>query len=242
MDLVFLIDATASMASSIQGAHDKATTLARLVSQDSPDVDFQFGCICYRDPVDIPSDIHEVLGLSSTIDTLVKFLGGISASGGGDGPEDWVGAYDLALHEMNWRDGGKTIIHIADAPAHGLIWGGCGHEEEATKLSPLIEEVAKRRIVVTALDINSGAAMSFKRCKEIYDAVQGPGFDYQVFGAGRYRPWAPPALGTVTQSSAVVTKSFGPSLASFTITSESIGVQMCTQAQWVCQQALNDRY
>jgi hypothetical protein len=39
--------------------------------------------------------------------------------GGGDGAEDWVGGYELALNKMDWRKGIKLIIHIADDGAHG---------------------------------------------------------------------------------------------------------------------------
>jgi hypothetical protein len=233
MDLVFLIDATGSMSSSLKGAHDKATSLAQLLRNDSPDVDFHFGCVCYRDPVDVDSDMHEVLGLSPTIEELVKFLSGIQAVGGGDGPEDWVGAYSLALKEMNWRDGAKTIIHIADAPAHGSIWGGPGHEEEAPKLIPLIQNVAKKRIVVTALGIGREAAPSFEACKRIYDAAQGPGFDYQDLQIS-------PNYEQCIYDEHY--ESDGGSLRECMDESHCIGMQMCMQTQCACLQALDDRY
>jgi hypothetical protein len=233
MDLVFLIDATGSMASSLKAAHDKATSLAQLLRDSSPDVDFHFGCICYRDPIDAPSDIHEVLGLSPIVNDLVRFLAGIRANGGGDSPEDWVGAYRLALREISWRDGAKTIVHIADAPAHGQRWGGPGHEEEASKLVPLIQELAKRRIVLTAIDIHNGAGASFRECKKIYDETQGPGFDYQALDPS-----------AVYQSEAMGLEDFELHAdgAGWASESECIGMQMCMQTQCACQQALDDRY
>jgi hypothetical protein len=140
MDVVFLIDATGSMSSTLKAAHDKAAELAINLRVKNPTVKFQFGSVCYRDPIDSPGDVHQVHQLSEDMDALVAFLAGVCAHGGGDGPEDWVGAYDLVLREIQWRDGAKTIIHIADAPAHGKRY--CGHEnheEESHKLAPLIE-------------------------------------------------------------------------------------------------------
>jgi hypothetical protein len=236
MDLVFLIDATGSMASSLQGAHDKATSLARLLRDESPDVDFSFGCICYRDPVDEATDRHEMLGLSPTVEDLVAFLAKVTAYGGGDTPEDWVGAYDLALHELSWRDGAKTIVHIADAPAHGSEWGGWGHEEEGPKLVPLIQAIAKRRIVITAMDIRGGATASFDACKRIYDAAQGPGFDHQVLQLGDN--WG--ASMSIAFPSCPCAPL--PSPPPQTYEADIIGQQMCVQGQYACQQALQAWY
>jgi hypothetical protein len=92
-----------------------------------------------------------VHALSPDIDCLVAFLATVRATGSGDGPEDWVGAYGVALSEMRWRGGAKTVVHITDAPAHGARYcGHPNHEEEAPKLAPLIERVTRDGILVTA--------------------------------------------------------------------------------------------
>lgn len=42
--------------------------------------------------------------------------------GGGDGPEDWTGAYRVLLNDISFRDNAiRAVIPIADAPAHILI-------------------------------------------------------------------------------------------------------------------------
>jgi hypothetical protein len=174
MDVVFLIDATGSMSATIKAAHDKAAEMAINLRVKNPDVNFMFGSVCYRDPVDSPCDIHEVHQLNADIDTLVSFFSAIRPTGGGDGPEDWVGAYCLVLDAIKWRDGPKTIIHIADAPAHGELY--CcsqNHEEESPKLEPLIQNIAKRGILVSCIDINCGASHSFDVCKGIYEKAGG---------------------------------------------------------------------
>ena len=70
---------------------------------------------------------------------LQKSIGEINAYGGGDEPEDWVGAYKLATEAIAFRNGTRLIIHIADAPAHGNIFCGYdNHNDEETKLPPII--------------------------------------------------------------------------------------------------------
>lgn len=181
-DVLFIIDATGSMGSAIRAAHQRATDIAKNLQNSYKDVDFKFGCICYRDPIDSPSDKHETLDLTSNIDEMTSFLSKISATGGGDGPEDWVGAYNIALCEINWREGAKTIIHISDADAHGKRYCGYrNHEEETAKLEPLIFELASMRAVITGMNMNNGATKSFNECKKIYERAKGPKYVIEDF-------------------------------------------------------------
>jgi hypothetical protein len=177
MDVVFVIDATGSMGPTINAAHNKASEIANTLRGKDPDVDFMFGSVCYRDPIDSHGDVHQIQQLDSDINHLVAFLSGIAPTGGGDSPEDWVGAYRLALDDIKWRDGAKAVVHIADAPAHGQKYCGyANHEDESEKLEPLLRELAKRQILVTCLDINEGASVSFAACKRIYEDAGGPQF------------------------------------------------------------------
>jgi hypothetical protein len=226
MDVVFLIDATGSMAAMIKGAHDKAAELATELRKKSSEIDFRFGCVCYRDPIDVRSDVHQVHGLNSDIQAMVRFLEGVKASGGGDCPEDWVGAYEIALHQIQWRTGGKTIIHMADAPAHGSKFGGPGHEEEGPKLVPLIEETAREQIVISAMDIWAQASKAFAECKVIYDKCQGPGYDIQVF----------------TPKVEAGSPGSGDRFASLARVSAHMGGQMRMQTMQACEQAIQCRY
>ena len=36
----------------------------------------------------------------------------------GDIPEDWLVVYNIALNNMNWRNGNRLIIHNEDAVTH----------------------------------------------------------------------------------------------------------------------------
>ena len=114
-------------------------------------------------------------------------IGTVSANGGGDGPEDWVGAYKIAVNNMNWRKGIRLLIHIADAPAHGNIYGGdCSHQSEAPKLKPYIQQCATNNIKIIGMYIDSYAEPSFRQCQREYDEITNKEKLYRVqsFSAG----------------------------------------------------------
>jgi hypothetical protein len=182
MDVLFVIDATGSMSDALEAAHDRAASIAAELSRAHAGVDFRFGSVCYRDPVDDPRDEHNVQDFTSDIDQLVAFFSGLFAMGGGDEPEDWVGALTLALNNVSWRGGRKSLIWIADAPAHGQRFcGKVNHEDESPKLPPLVAELARRQIFVQGLDLQGGAAPTFAEIKRIYDAAGGPSCDFERF-------------------------------------------------------------
>jgi hypothetical protein len=160
--------------------------MAIKLRMQTPDIHIIFGCVCYRDPVDSPSDKHQVHQLEEDIDQMVSFLATVPAMGGGDGPEDWVGGYGLALDAIQWRNGAKTIIHIADAPAHGARFcGEQNHEDQTPLLVPLIQQVAMKKIVVSCIDLGGGARHSFDECKAIYDAAGGAKWTNEAFTSGQ---------------------------------------------------------
>lgn len=188
MDVLFVIDATGSMSATLKAAHDKATEMAIDLRVAHSDVKFRFGAVCYRDPIDSPNDIHEFMDFDSDIDNLVSFLSRIKADGGGDSPEDWVGALDIALTKLSWQDGAKSIIWIADADAHGNLFCGYeNHQDQEPLIEPLIKEISSMKVLFTGLSLNNGANKTFEQLKTIYQANSGVKFTYESFDVyGQY--------------------------------------------------------
>ena len=177
MDVMFVIDATGSMSSTIKAAHDKASQIAVDLRVQNSDIDFKFGSVCYRDPIDCPNDEHQFQDLTSNIDDLVEFFKGVSATGGGDGPEDIYGALKITLEQTSWRTGAKSIIFIADAPAHGHDYCGTqNHEDQNGLLAPLLKKIANRGISFTGMSINGGCDQCLTKMKEDYEQGDGPDF------------------------------------------------------------------
>ena len=183
MDLVFVMDATGSMGATIQAGRDKIADLAFDLHIHNREADFQYGCVCYRDPVDCASDRHEVFNLNANAEEMSEFLEGVKATGGGDGPEDFVGALNCCFNQISWREGSKrAIIWIADAPAHGQRYcGKVNHQEEEPKLEPLVIRLAKDQYYFVALSLNGGADRSFHEMREIYTANGGKSFAMESF-------------------------------------------------------------
>lgn len=59
---------------------------------------------------------------SRDISAVEKLIASTSASGGGDAPEDVIGALKLALmmFEKSDKDTNKMLFLLGDAPTHGL--------------------------------------------------------------------------------------------------------------------------
>lgn len=105
------------MGSYLEAARDQCINISNQFKSELSQFDFNFGTVFYRDPVDCPGERNHTYSLKSNVESLKSELASERADGGGDGPEDWVGGYDMALDNITWRNGTRLIIHIADAPA-----------------------------------------------------------------------------------------------------------------------------
>ena len=172
-NIVYMIDGIGSMQNWIEAAGDRCLKISEDLKNQFPDLDFRFGGIFYRDPIDKPTDIHEIFDLTNDYEDLKNKFSNVKADGGGDDPEDWVGAYSSALN-LNWRDGTKLIIHIADAAAHTKEFcGEINHEEEAGKLQKILKSVADKNIKIFSFAINQSAKSSFQVCESYYSKYKG---------------------------------------------------------------------
>jgi hypothetical protein len=172
-NIVYMIDGIGSMQNWIEAAGDRCLKISEDLKNQFPDLDFRFGGIFYRDPIDKPTDIHEIFDLTNDYEDLKNKFSNVKADGGGDDSEDWVGAYSSALN-LNWRDGTKLIIHIADAAAHTKEFcGEINHEEEAGKLQKILKSVADKNIKIFSFAINQSAKSSFQVCESYYSKYKG---------------------------------------------------------------------
>ena len=117
--------------------------------------------------------------LTNDLNELKFNLGNIKADGGGDEPEDWVGAYNKIINNLNWKDGTKLIIHIADSPAHTKEFCGYeNHEEEYGKLPKILKICAEKNIKIISFLVKEPAKLSFQMCEKYYNEYNG---FYKIF-------------------------------------------------------------
>ena len=168
-DIVYVVDATSSMMGTIENVKTYCVEIANKLKNKMLLYDFKFGAIFYRDPIDSPIDKNEFYDLNSNIIDFQNFVNTIIAEGGGDLAEDWVGGYNLVLNKINWREGNKLIIHIADAGAHGKDYTDDDkYPDEGPKLDEYIKECLKNKITIVGFKIGKHPTKTFDRCKKLY--------------------------------------------------------------------------
>uniref|UniRef100_A0A6S9E666 VWFA domain-containing protein n=1 Tax=Heterosigma akashiwo TaxID=2829 RepID=A0A6S9E666_HETAK len=120
LDLAFCVDCTASMGPYIASAQQNVRTIIQELSTKAS-VDTRFALIEYRDhPPQDSTFITREHDFTYSLDNIQNSVNGMSAQGGGDGPESVCCAYEKVLR-LNWRESAtKVVVHIADAPPHGI--------------------------------------------------------------------------------------------------------------------------
>jgi Mg-chelatase subunit ChlD len=173
-DILFLVDATGSMSQYIIAAKEETKNISAQLRKLYPEKMFKYGYIFYRDPIDSKSDKHEVIDLTDDVNSFPEKIGKISATGGGDAPEDWAGAYKLANEKISWRNGTKVIMHLTDAGAHGkLFTSNDKYPEEESKLIVELEKCAQKGIKIFGYTITDECQQSFNECSRIYRSKGG---------------------------------------------------------------------
>jgi len=182
-DILFLVDATGSMSQYIIAAKEETKNISAQLRKLYPEKMFKYGYIFYRDPIDSKGDQHEVIDLTDDVNSLSEKIGKISATGGGDEPEDWVGAYKLANEKITWRNGTKVIMHLADAGAHGKLFTSYDkYPEEESKLIAELEKCAQKGIKIFGYTIKEECHQSFNECSKIYRSKGGSFEIVKFFG------------------------------------------------------------
>lgn len=143
-------------------------------------VDFRLGAVLFKDPVHVRTEKHEKIDFKQIndpyLDTsdFIERINNIKVGGGGDGPEDYVGALDLVIKDFNERGNIKLIVFITDSPAHGeRFCARINHQEEEPKLVEIVKRLAEDKFIFVGLSMYAGADISFKEMRDIYIEAGG---------------------------------------------------------------------
>ncbi len=126
LDILFLLDTTGSMTDEIAQLTDNIRTISAQIDALPVQPDVRFALVAYRDQEDVY--VTQVFDFTPDIDAFAATLSQLSASGGGDYPEDLNEALWQAIHQPTWRLGSSVslIFLVADAPPH-LDYGQENH-------------------------------------------------------------------------------------------------------------------
>jgi hypothetical protein len=118
LDLLFLIDATGSMADEINQLKENIRAISSQIDALPSQPDVRFGMVSYRDRGD--EYVARVSDFTPDVEEFDRELALVFADGGGDYPEDLNEALSRAVHEPEWRvdDTVSLIFLVADAPPH----------------------------------------------------------------------------------------------------------------------------
>lgn len=116
LDLVFLIDATGSMADEIQKLKSSLRSIADDAARLPSRPDLCFGLVAYRDTTD--PFVLRSHDFTDDLGAFQKVLNQLQADGGGDYPEAMGEALHETVHRLSWRGEGATrmVVLLADAP------------------------------------------------------------------------------------------------------------------------------
>ncbi|ODN93571.1 hypothetical protein L198_05438 [Cryptococcus wingfieldii CBS 7118] len=129
IDLVFILDCTGSMQKYINSVRDHIIGICDMIRGEEglngPD-DLRVAVVNYRDhPPQDSTYIYKFHPFTSDIPELQTYIKGLTASGGGDGPEAVTSAMAATLTELEWRrEAARMAVLVADAPPHGIGEGG----------------------------------------------------------------------------------------------------------------------
>ena len=118
LDILFLLDATGSMADEIDQIKDSLLSISSRISDLPSQPDLRFGMVAYRDRGD--EFVTRVYDFEADALRFLDTIRGVVADGGGDDPESLNEALHVAVHEPDWRseDAIRLMFLIADAPPH----------------------------------------------------------------------------------------------------------------------------
>ena len=109
VDIAFMIDATGSMGSNIAAVKKNVKNIAARVKNEFKGPTVRVAFVAYRDYKDTKH--FEILDFTENITSFTNFVGKVVASGGGDLPEDVLGALNKTIN-LNWQEANKVFFQI----------------------------------------------------------------------------------------------------------------------------------
>jgi hypothetical protein len=118
LDVLFLLDATGSMADEIAQLQNNILGISEQVGKITSSDNVHYGLVAYRDRGD--DYVTRVYDFTPDVAVFQANLNMVEADGGGDIPESLNEALHNAVQDVQWRgdDTVKLIFLVADAPPH----------------------------------------------------------------------------------------------------------------------------
>ncbi len=118
LDLVFMVDATGSMADEIEKLRSSMKTIADRIAALPGGINVCFGLVAFRDHGE--EYLTRTYDLSNDLAAFQGVLSTLRAQAGGDTPEAVNEALARTVHNISWRGAGtsRLVVMVGDAPPH----------------------------------------------------------------------------------------------------------------------------
>ena len=119
VDVVFVMDSTASMGRYIQDVKGHISEMAEDIVDEFRNCTVRVGFVGYRDFTEGDKRL-EILDMTNKTSEFVDFVDKIRAYAGGDVPEDVLGGLSRALN-LSWKAKNRIIFHIGTVSMRRLL-------------------------------------------------------------------------------------------------------------------------
>ena len=177
LELGLLCDCTSSMWSWIDRAKKTLQDIISNVVSSTEGLEVRVSFVGYRDHCD--TQRFSIQPFTNDIAQVKNFIANVSASGGGDLPEDVVGGLRKCL-DLKWTPGSlRQVFLICDAPCHGRQYhvGYSGDDypdgsPEGLVLEPLMREFKDNNTSFTVIKLQSNCDKMIAAMKANHPELQ----------------------------------------------------------------------
>eukprot|EP00931_Biecheleriopsis_adriatica_P036853 TRINITY_DN21179_c0_g2_i1.p1 TRINITY_DN21179_c0_g2~~TRINITY_DN21179_c0_g2_i1.p1 ORF type:complete len:1354 (+),score=298.99 TRINITY_DN21179_c0_g2_i1:180-4241(+) len=181
LDVAFCLDVTGSMGPWLVEVKKQIKAIMTCIQPRIQEefagleIDIRYGMVAFRDLNDGAGRLTAI-ELTNDLEAVTKFMSGLQALGGGDLPEDVLGALDLAAQWDGWKSRVRFLMLITDAPGHGQDLNDDPSDEykngDPTGLRPddIVQRLLKKDIDLVFCRIRKEATMKMEqRLSQLYN-------------------------------------------------------------------------
>ena len=175
LDIMFIMDLTGSMGIWLNEAKKNIKKIIEEIYDNNPGSKIRISFIGYRDFID-EKEVrkYDNIEFTENLEEFNNFLSKLDCSGGGDEPEDVVGALQQGLN-MKWESNAKYAVLVADAPCHGKNYHNITYDKfpngdpSGVKLEDIMKQFYEKNITFYCIEINNNTRTMFNIMKNMYD-------------------------------------------------------------------------
>lgn len=176
LDIMFIMDLTGSMSIWLSEAKKNIKKIIEEIIDNNPGSKIRISFIGYRDFLDVKEERkYDNQKFTENLEEFNQFLSKLDCTGGGDEPEDVVGALQQALN-MDWESNAKYAVLVCDAPCHGKSYHKVSlydkfpdGDPSGIKLEDVMKKFYEKGITFYCIEISENTKDMFNIMKNMYN-------------------------------------------------------------------------